>query len=151
MKTLKKVLDSLTLCLAFVFALGLASCSNANAQSGSASNTTQVMNSNVTKAYADSINKAATDNKHVTYNEAKTALGKECNDWTLGGSGVMFAVRGYDSLENEEAFNKLVAGGDEKTVYQAILITCNDGKCVKALYVEGSGEEVSRKLADAIQ
>ena len=133
MKLLKRSLVCIALCFAFVFVL--ASCSG----------------SKVSKAYANSINKAALDKNYITYEVAKKDLGKECNDWTMGGNGIMFAVKGYDNLDNEEAFNKLVMGGDEKTVYCAILVTCVDNNCVSAVYVEGTGEEVSQKLADAIK
>ena len=132
MKLFKKILACVTLCGLFVF--GAASCSNA------------ASNSKVSKAYADSINNSATAKTYITVETAKKDLGKECNDWTFDGSGIMFAVKGYDNIENEEAFNKLVLGGDEKTVYCALVITCKDNNCVSALYVEGTGDQVGEKI-----
>ncbi len=132
MKKLRNIFIAMAACFAFVFAL--ASCSG----------------SKVSKAYADTINNAASNNTHITYETAKRDLGKECNDWTLGGNGYMFAVKGYDNLENEEAFNKLILGGDENTRYEAILIVCANNKCISAKFVEGTGAEVSAVLAAAI-
>ncbi len=131
-RNLLVVLATAAACFGFVFAL--ASCSG----------------SKVSKAYADNINNAASNNNHVTYETAKNDLGKECNDWTMGGTGFMFAVKGYDNIENEEAFNRLVLGGDEKTKYEAIFIVCTLGKCTSATFVEGTGEQVSQALANAI-
>lgn len=125
-------LATLATCFAFVFAL--ASCSG----------------SKVSKAYADNINNAASNNSHITYEVAKNDLGKECNDWTIGGNGFMFAVKGYDNIENEEAFNKLILGGDENTKYEAILIVCTNGKCISAKFVQGTGAEVSAALDAAL-
>ena len=132
MKNLKRLLLGLVVSFAFVFML--VSCSG----------------SKVSKAYADNINNAASNNSHVTYEVAKNDLGKECNDWTIGGNGFMFAVKGYDNIENEEAFNKLILGGDENTKYEAILIICTNGKCISAKFVEGTGAEVSAALAAAL-
>ena len=133
MKLLRRSLVLIAACFAFVFVL--ASCSG----------------SKVSKSYADSINKGAESKNYITYEVAKNDLGKECNDWTMGGNGIIFAVKGFDNLDNEEAFNKLVLGGDENTVYCAILITCVGGNCISAVYVEGTGEQVSQKLADSIK
>ena len=132
MKKLRYIFIAMAACFAFVFTL--ASCSG----------------SKVSKQYADSINNAAANNNHITVEVAKKDLGNECNDWTLGGNGYMFAVKGYSNLENEEAFNKLIFGGDENTKYEAILIVCANEKCISAKFVEGSGAEVSAILAAAI-
>lgn len=132
MKKLRNIFIAMAACFAFVFAL--ASCSG----------------SKVSKAYADTINNAASNNNHITVETAKNDLGKECNDWTFGGDGLMFAVKGYDNLENEAAFEKLILGGDENNRYEAIIIVCTLGKCTSATFVEGTGEQVSKALANAI-
>ncbi len=131
MKVLRRGLVGIALCFAFVFLL--ASC----------------LGSKVSKSYANDINKAAMDKNYVTVETAKKDLGKECNDWTIGGNGLLFAIKGYDNIEDEKAFNKLVYS-DEKAKYEVIIIKCLDEKCVSAYYVEGTGEEVSAKLEDAI-
>lgn len=132
MKKFRNIFIAIAACFAFVFTL--ASCSG----------------SKVSKAYADTINNAAANNNHITVETAKNDLGKECNDWTFGGDGYMFAVKGYDNLENEAAFNKLILGGDENTKYEAILIVCANQKCISAKFVEGTGAEVSAIFTAAI-
>ncbi len=131
MKKISSILVGVALCFTFIWVL--ASCSG----------------SKVSQGYADQINNGATSQKYVTYETAKKELGKECNDFTLGGNGYMFAIKGYESLDNEGSFMKLLSG-DENTKYQLILILCADNNCVNAQYFEGSGAEVSAKLDKVI-
>jgi len=132
MKALKRILLGMVVGFAFIFVL--VSCSG----------------SKVSQAYADTINNSAKSNP-ITYETAKNDLGKECNDFTIGKTGYMFAIKGYDNLDNQEAFNKLMFGGDENTKYQVIIIYCDGTNCVNAQYFEGSGAEVSAKLEAAIK
>ncbi len=131
MKKVGSILAGVLLCFTFIWVL--ASCSG----------------SKVSQAYADQINNGVTNKTYVTYDTAKKELGKECNDFTLGGDGYMFAIKGYESLDSEGSFMKLLSG-DENKKYQLILILCADNNCVNAQYFEGSGAEVSAKLDKVI-
>ena len=133
MKKFGGILVGVLLCFTFIWVL--ASCSG----------------SKVSKAYADSINKGAADANYVTFETVKKDLGKECNDWTFDGSGYIFAVRGYDNLDNQEAFMKLTTEGDENTKYQILIVLCTDNNCVNAQYFEGTGAELTAKLEEAIK
>ena len=133
MKVFKRVLLGVVLSFTFMFAL--VSCSG----------------SRVTMAYANTINNSAKNKNYVTVETVKKDFGEECNDWTLGGNGYIFAVKGYENLENEASFMKLVAGGDENTKYEVILVYCENNNCLSAQYFEGTGSEISQKLVDAIK
>ena len=131
MKVLRRSLVGIAICFAFVFFL--MSCSG----------------SKVSKSYSNDINKAAMEKNYVTLETVKKDLGKECNDWTIGGNGMIFAVKGYESIDNEAAFNKLILGGDEKTTYQVLIVTFKDNNAVSAQFFEGKGDEISAKLEEA--
>ena len=126
MNKIKKLF--LGLALVFVAMITLAGCSK------------------VSQSYADKINAAAKTDTPITYQEAKEALGKECSDWTLGGYGIIFAIKGYQ-LDNEEDFKKLLNEGDKTTKYEMILIVCDNEKCKSASYISGTGEQMEEALS----
>jgi len=125
MNKIKKLF--LGLALVFVAMITLAGCSK------------------VSQSYADKINAAAKTDTPITYQEAKEALGKECSDWTFGGNGIMFAIKGYQ-LDNEEDFKKLMDESDKTTKYEMIIIVCSLGKCKSASYISGTGEEMEKAV-----
>ncbi len=130
MNKFKKVF--LSLALVFVALITLASCSQ------------------ISKSYADKINSAAKTDNPITYDDAKNALGKECSDWTLGGNGVMFAIKGYQ-LDSKEDFDKLMDESSKDKKYEVIIILCVNKKCTKASFVSGTSDEIEKTLNDWVE
>lgn len=123
----------LSLALAFVFVLTLASCSK------------------VSQSYADKINEAAKTEEKITYADAKDALGDECWDWTASGlTGFLYAVKGYKSTMTAEELDKKFSEADENTKFEVIVITVAAEKCVSANYFSGTGAEIEAKLTEAL-
>jgi len=122
----------LSLALAFVFVLTLASCSK------------------VSQSYADKINEAAKTEEKITYADAKDALGDECWDITFLGSGFLYAVKGYKSTMTAEELDKKFSEADENTKFEVIVITVAAEKCVSANYFSGTGAEIEAKLTEAL-
>ena len=122
----------LSLALAFVFVLTLASCSK------------------VSQSYADKINEAAKTEEKITYADAKDALGDECWDITFLGNGVLYAVKGYKNTMTAEELDKKFSEADENTKFEVIIITVAAEKCLSANYFSGTGAELEAKISEAL-
>lgn len=129
MKRFKKVF--LGIALAFVTLIALASCSN------------------VSKSYADKVNKAASDKQYVTVADAKKALGDECFQTDLLVGGALFAIKGYKNTMTQEELEKKMEEADENTKYEAIVIGYLGSNCMKAYYVSGTWAEIEATIKNS--
>ena len=84
--------------------------------------------SNISQAYADKINKAAENDKPLTYSEVLEDLGDNAIDIVVPviNTGVIIAAQGCESLEDLNA--KL----DEGKQVKGIVVTIAGGEAVKA-------------------
>ena len=108
----------LSLALAFVFVITLASCSK------------------VSKSYADKINEGFKNGNCLTYQEVKDELGDECIDATHNNanSGLLIAVKGV----TRDNYREMLAKADSTTKYEVLAITVVQGQCQNANYASGT-------------
>ena len=114
MKAFKRIIVSLSICLAFVFML--ASCSK------------------VSKSYADEINQRFQNKNCITLQEAKDYLGEECIDLTTNGMGIIVAIKG---LTNQNYLEEIAKAKDDAK-FDFIAITVVQNQCQSANYVENA-------------
>ncbi|MDE7106259.1 MAG: hypothetical protein K2O22_03750 [Anaeroplasmataceae bacterium] len=87
--------------------------------------------SNVSKSYAEKINKAAKDGEPITLEQVRKDLGDDCaevGDFLITKSGMIISVKGCKSLDDVKA--KVNNGED----VEGIIITIVLGKATSAEY-----------------
>ncbi|MGM9969373.1 MAG: hypothetical protein ACI35S_03150 [Anaeroplasma sp.] len=95
--------------------------------------------SNISKSYADKIDKAAEKKEYITYEQAMDDLGDEAVSIVVAKTGVIIAVKGCKSLEDIKA--KI---DDGKTI-KGIVITVLLGNCTDAEYREITADDLKSK------
>ena len=118
---MKKLLRSMSIVFAFVMLLVLVSCKGGN----------------ISKSYADKINKAAEEGNYITLEEVEKALGDYAQvSVTTTGYGTVSAVKGYKASEEEKFMSDFLKKPDKKI--SVITITIVDGNATSAVFKSGT-------------
>ncbi|MDE5565971.1 MAG: hypothetical protein K2I77_03185 [Anaeroplasmataceae bacterium] len=125
---MKKLLRGMSIAFAFVMLLVLVSCKGGN----------------ISKSYADKINKAAEEGNYITLEEVEKALGDYAQVSVVAGYGTVSAVKGYKASEDEKFMSDLLKKPDKKI--SIITITIADGNATAAVFKSGTILELAFEM-----
>lgn len=118
---MKKLLKGMSIAFAFVMLLVLVSCKGGN----------------VSKSYADKINKAAEAGNYITLEEVEKALGDYAQvNVTTSGYGTVTAIKGYKASDEEKFMSDALKKPDKKI--SVIMIEIEDGNATEAVFKSGT-------------